>query len=86
MRTVVDDRPVVFVDKDGTLIEDLPYNVDPARVRFAPGARDAVRRQYNAEAGRKALDSVMALLKEEFKYVETEDQKKKLEKSDRDAD
>src|SRR5439155_20147616 len=43
MRTVVDDRPVVFVDKDGTLIEDLPYNVDPARVRFAPGARDAVR-------------------------------------------
>jgi D-glycero-D-manno-heptose 1,7-bisphosphate phosphatase len=36
-------RPVVFVDKDGTLIEDLPYNVDPARVRFAPGARDAVR-------------------------------------------
>jgi D-glycero-D-manno-heptose 1,7-bisphosphate phosphatase len=37
-------RPVVFLDKDGTLIEDLPYNVDPARVRFAPGAREAVRR------------------------------------------
>lgn len=37
-------RGVVFVDKDGTLIEDLPYNVDPARVRFAPGAREAVRR------------------------------------------
>jgi D-glycero-D-manno-heptose 1,7-bisphosphate phosphatase len=36
-------RPVVFIDKDGTLIEDLPYNVDPARVRFAPGAREAVR-------------------------------------------
>jgi D-glycero-D-manno-heptose 1,7-bisphosphate phosphatase len=35
---------VVFVDKDGTLIEDLPYNVEPARVRFAPGAREAVRR------------------------------------------
>ncbi len=37
-------RPMVFLDKDGTLIEDLPYNVDPARVRFAPGAREAVRR------------------------------------------
>jgi histidinol-phosphate phosphatase family protein len=37
-------RNVLFVDKDGTLIEDLPYNVDPARVRFAPGAREAVRR------------------------------------------
>jgi D-glycero-D-manno-heptose 1,7-bisphosphate phosphatase len=35
--------PVVFLDKDGTLIEDLPYNVDPRRVRFAPGAREAVR-------------------------------------------
>ena len=35
---------MVFLDKDGTLIEDLPYNVDPARVRFAPGAREAVRR------------------------------------------
>ena len=37
-------RRVLFVDKDGTLIEDLPYNVDPARVRFAPGAREAIRR------------------------------------------
>jgi D-glycero-D-manno-heptose 1,7-bisphosphate phosphatase len=37
-------RRVLFVDKDGTLIEDLPYNVDPARVRFAAGAREAVRR------------------------------------------
>lgn len=36
--------PVVLVDKDGTLIEDLPYNVDPARIRLAPGARRAVRR------------------------------------------
>jgi D,D-heptose 1,7-bisphosphate phosphatase len=43
MSAVGDGRPVVFVDKDGTLIEDLPYNVDPARVRFAPGAREAVR-------------------------------------------
>jgi histidinol-phosphate phosphatase family protein len=30
--------PVVFLDKDGTLIEDLPYNVDPERIRLAPGA------------------------------------------------
>jgi D-glycero-D-manno-heptose 1,7-bisphosphate phosphatase len=40
----VPSRRVLFVDKDGTLIEDLPYNVDPVRVRFAPGARQAVRR------------------------------------------
>jgi histidinol-phosphate phosphatase family protein len=35
-------RPVVFLDKDGTLIEDVPFNVDPALVRFAPGAADAI--------------------------------------------
>lgn len=35
--------PVVFLDKDGTLIEDLPYNVDPRRIRLAPGAADALR-------------------------------------------
>ena len=34
---------VAFLDKDGTLIDDVPYNVDPSRVRFAPRARDAVR-------------------------------------------
>lgn len=28
----------VFVDKDGTLVHDVPYNVDPALLRFTPGA------------------------------------------------
>jgi D-glycero-D-manno-heptose 1,7-bisphosphate phosphatase len=36
-------RASVFLDKDGTLIEDLPYNVDPLRIRLAPGARAGVR-------------------------------------------
>ncbi len=32
----------VLFDRDGTLIEDVPYNGDPARVRPLPGARHAV--------------------------------------------
>jgi D-glycero-D-manno-heptose 1,7-bisphosphate phosphatase len=28
----------VFLDKDGTLVEDVPYNVDPAAIRLAAGA------------------------------------------------
>jgi D-glycero-D-manno-heptose 1,7-bisphosphate phosphatase len=32
----------VLLDKDGTLLEDVPYNVDPALMRFAPGAADAL--------------------------------------------
>ncbi len=30
-------RPAIFIDKDGTLIENVPYNVDPAKLRFMPG-------------------------------------------------
>lgn len=37
-------RPTVLFDKDGTLIEDVPYNVDPALIRFAPGTAAALGR------------------------------------------
>lgn len=37
-------RGAVLLDKDGTIIEDVPYNVDPARMRLAPGADRALRR------------------------------------------
>lgn len=33
----------VFLDKDGTLVEDVPDNVDPAQLRFTPNALDALR-------------------------------------------
>lgn len=36
-------RHAVFLDKDGTLLDDLPYNVDPNLMRFAPGAREGLR-------------------------------------------
>jgi len=36
-------RPALFIDKDGTLIENIPYNVDPARIRLTPGAAVALR-------------------------------------------
>lgn len=36
-------RRAVFLDKDGTLIENLPYNVDPRRIRLAPQAGEALR-------------------------------------------
>ncbi len=31
------DVPAIFLDKDGTLLEDEPYNVDPARMRLMRG-------------------------------------------------
>ncbi|MCI0682261.1 MAG: HAD family hydrolase [Gemmataceae bacterium] len=36
-------RPAVFLDRDGTLVEDVPYLADPARVRLLPGTAEAVR-------------------------------------------
>ena len=33
----------VFIDKDGTLIEDVPYNIDPSLIVFQDGAADALR-------------------------------------------
>jgi histidinol-phosphate phosphatase family protein len=38
----------VFLDKDGTLVEDVPYNVDPDRIKLGPGAADGLRRLYAA--------------------------------------
>lgn len=36
-------RKAVFLDKDGTLVEDIPYNVAPERIRLMPGAEQGLR-------------------------------------------
>ncbi len=41
-------RPAVFLDRDGTLIEDAGYLADPAGVRLFPDARVALRRLRDA--------------------------------------
>ncbi|WP_046115579.1 D-glycero-alpha-D-manno-heptose-1,7-bisphosphate 7-phosphatase [Aquincola tertiaricarbonis] len=37
-------KRAVFLDKDGTLVEDVPWNVDPALLRFTPQALPALQR------------------------------------------
>jgi histidinol-phosphate phosphatase family protein len=36
-------RAAVFIDKDGTLLEDVAYNTDPKLMRFTPGAVKALK-------------------------------------------
>ena len=36
-------QSAVFLDKDGTLLDDVPYNVDTSLMRLAPRAREALR-------------------------------------------
>jgi D-glycero-D-manno-heptose 1,7-bisphosphate phosphatase len=38
----------VFLDKDGTLVQDVPYNVDPQRVALLPGVGESLRRLQDA--------------------------------------
>lgn len=38
----------VFLDKDGTLVENVPYNVEPDLVRLAPGVADGLRALHDA--------------------------------------
>ena len=33
----------VFLDKDGTLLENVPYNGDPGRMRFLPGVAEGLK-------------------------------------------
>jgi histidinol-phosphate phosphatase family protein len=33
----------IFLDKDGTLLDNVPYNTDPRLMRWAPGAEAGVR-------------------------------------------
>ncbi|WP_169977942.1 D-glycero-alpha-D-manno-heptose-1,7-bisphosphate 7-phosphatase [Tautonia rosea] len=36
-------RRAVFLDKDGTVIENVPYNVDPSLIRLCEGAAEGLR-------------------------------------------
>ena len=41
-------RPAVFLDRDGTLVDELGFLDDPDRLRLLPGASEAVRRLNGA--------------------------------------
>jgi D-glycero-D-manno-heptose 1,7-bisphosphate phosphatase len=44
----VSDRRAVFLDRDGTIIEDEGYIADPVSVRLLPGAAEAIARLNGA--------------------------------------
>lgn len=40
--------PAVFLDKDGTLVVDVPYNVDPTKIQLYPGVAEALANLHQA--------------------------------------
>src|SRR5690606_33458723 len=41
-RNIMALTPAVFLDKDGTVLQDVPYNIGPQKMEFAPGAREGL--------------------------------------------
>jgi D-glycero-D-manno-heptose 1,7-bisphosphate phosphatase len=41
-------KKAVFLDKDGTVIEDVPYGINPKMIRFAAGASEALTSLHQA--------------------------------------
>ncbi len=41
-------RSAVFLDKDGTLVVDVPNNIDPLRIRLGPGATEGLALLHRA--------------------------------------
>jgi histidinol-phosphate phosphatase family protein len=41
-------RRAVFLDKDGTILENVPFNVDPRAMRWLPGAAAGLRLLHEA--------------------------------------
>lgn len=39
---------IVFLDKDGTLVRNLPYNVDPGRLELMPGVIEGLSKLHQA--------------------------------------
>ncbi|MHB8865459.1 MAG: D-glycero-alpha-D-manno-heptose-1,7-bisphosphate 7-phosphatase [Pirellulaceae bacterium] len=48
MKTSKPARPAVFFDKDGTLVENVPHNVDCEKIRLMKGAGAAARKLHEA--------------------------------------
>jgi histidinol-phosphate phosphatase family protein len=51
----------VLLDRDGTLVENVPYNGDPAKVRALPGAREALERLRDAGVGLAVVSNQSAI-------------------------
>jgi D,D-heptose 1,7-bisphosphate phosphatase len=41
-------RPALFLDKDGTLVKDVPYNCDPDLIEFSDNALDGLKALQSA--------------------------------------
>jgi D-glycero-D-manno-heptose 1,7-bisphosphate phosphatase len=72
-------RPIVFLDKDGTIIENIPFNVDTAKVRWLKGAPEGIRRLAAAGFAFAVISNQPGIAYGEFKEELLQDIHRKLD-------
>lgn len=73
-------RPAaVLLDRDGTLVEDVPYNGDPAKVRPLPGVREALDRLREAGVGLAVVSNQSAIGRGLVSYEQVEAVNRRVE-------
>ncbi len=65
-------RPALFLDRDGTLVEDVGYPGDPGQVRLLPGAAAALRRLARARFARVIVSNQSGVGRGLFSRAEAE--------------
>ena len=66
-------RGIVFLDRDGTLIEDVGYLSDPGRLREIPGATESLRRLAGEGFALAVVSNQAGLAKGKFREEQWKD-------------
>lgn len=70
----------IFLDKDGTLIEDVPYNIDPDKIKLYPEAGKALKHLKKAGFRLVVISNQAGVAKGHFKEEELEEVEKVIGK------
>ncbi|ETF03641.1 HAD family hydrolase [Advenella kashmirensis W13003] len=71
-------KSAIFLDKDGTLLKDIPYNVDPNKMEFAPGAKEGLARIAQLALPIFVITNQPGIALEKFCLDDIEDMETKL--------
>lgn len=70
----------IFIDKDGTLIEDVPYNIDPDKIKLYPEVGSALKHLKKAGFRLVVISNQAGVAKGLFKEEDLEEVEKVLAK------
>lgn len=78
-------KGAVFLDKDGTLLVDVPYNVDPARMQLAPGVHEGLGLLAQTDMPLIVVSNQAGIARGQFRVADMQPMLEKLRTLFRDA-